>query len=500
VRLGFRFDRRLAGAAFLVIGTLLWWFLKAFESSVADGFDGYYYVMQLVHLERHGSFHSPDYNLFYLPLLAADLFLSPLYAYKAAVAFTGFLYSAAWYRVFRTRYGAIGSVPLSVLLLASPMTAFFALQFPKNLLGLAILLFLVSFRLEKNVLGTAICLALLFFSHRLAFALGAAFMLTDLLCRKIDRNRMARYIGIGIGAALLILAFLVFGHRFLPGIISIRDIARVAESGTDAFSYWGPVSFMSSWGLWTEPAWIADIVLTHAGLAVSAFLLVAGAKSAERALALITIALLIPLWSFSSGSLGYRLCLNGWTLAGGIACLALPSTIIGRARGLVGMDSPLHGKPARALAYACALALLSLLACLPNYDHRRFNPPVRLYEDIALKVGEALAGIDTDVIIAHQGIKEQLIILTGRDALNWEPDERSANTWRIMASIPDYALSRYLDREERAALVALPAGYYLIQENVFDRFIERVRADGQDSLLRSIETWQNPVRRRPSYL
>lgn len=123
-----------------------------------------------------------------------------------------------------------------------------------------------------------------------------------------------------------------------------------------------------------------------------------------------------------------------------------------------------------------------------------------MYEDIALKAGEALAGIVTDVIIAQQGIKEQLIILTGRDALNWEPDSQGDNTWRIMAGVPDIALSRYLGHDERDALIALPAGYRLIQESVFDTFIERIRADGQESLLRSIDTWQNPMRRRPSFL
>jgi len=497
---GLQAGRAFAATALLVAATLLWWLFRAFESDVADGFDGYYYVMQLAHLNRTGTFHSPDFNLFYLPLLAANWFLPPLQAYKTAVAFSGLLYSAGWFRVFRTRLDLPESLVMSLLVLVLPLSTFFALQFPKNLLGLAVLLFLVAARLSGKTVETLVCLPLLFFSHRLAFVLGSAFLLCEFLLTKIDKKKTALYGVMAAAAALCVLAFLVFAHHLFPGIVSIHDLVRIAESGTDLFSYWGPVSFLSYWELWRQPAWLADFALMHAGLAIAVYSLLAISHRPQKVFALLPLALLLPIWSFSAGSLGYRLSLNGWALASGLLFMSVPSMIPGKLRTLFYADNPLSSKRLHPLAYACVLLLLTGLASLSGYDHQRFNPPVALYKEIALRADRALQGTHTDLIIAHQGIKEQIITLTERDALNWKPDTQSPHTWRIMANVPDYALLRYLSREEASSLQALAAGYYLIQEAVFDRFIERLRADKQDSLLRSIDTWQNPLRQKPSFL
>jgi hypothetical protein len=446
--------------------TLIWAF-KIFRSPVADGFDGYYYVMQMDHLLRTGSMHSRDFSFIYLPLRFFCFLFSPLISYKLTQVMIALIITYATWDYSRRWESCSSSYVAVAFLLLSPSVLFFLLQFPKNLLGTALLLLFAG--KERHIVKKILLLGLIAFAHRLSFCLAATLWIWELLS---DKKKICHFIPL---TGLLLIPF------FIPGLINIFDFKRIISDSWNLFGYWGQISFMDIWQLWDNPLWIIDFITIHS-LIIGAILLGAIKKKSIPPLFCLSLLLIIPLWNYETGSLAYRLFMNGYLLLPLLAIPILKQSV-----------------PTRRALFSLALYIPALLL-FPAYDYTLFNPPITLYQEIAQKVGEKVKGKSVDLIIAHKGIKEQIILNTKKDALNWMSDETTNETYRVFTDIPDYYLIAYCDKESKNDIIALPGGYYLMKEIPFQEMLNKIKNQENDDIYRRIDTWKNPLHKKPSFL
>ena len=129
---------------------ILYWFYQVFKSPVADGFDGYYYVMQIDQLIKTGTMHSKDFSLIYLPIFFLSRFTTPLFSYNTTVSLIGIFFTFAAYNLIKKKNDPYSGLFVIIFILTSPSVLYFLLQFPKNMLGCALFLFLVSSHRNKK--------------------------------------------------------------------------------------------------------------------------------------------------------------------------------------------------------------------------------------------------------------------------------------------------------------------------------------------------------------
>lgn len=457
-----KIDKKYFIPLLLFTVSALYWGYQVFKSGDADGFDGYYYVMQIHTLLENGSMHSKDFSLIYLPLILFSKILTPIISYKLTVTLIGTGLSLSAFLFVKKRSNSIMGLLALAFTLVSPSVLFFLLQFPKNALGCVILLlFLTKYR-KRNYLATIIVLILLLFSHRLTFVIGFCYLLGDVILKRVNKK---------IILAAVVLSIIALN---IPGLLNIFDYKRVIFNNLKLFSYWGQTEFLNLWNLWNNPSWLFDTLFIHSMIVLAIIRI-----KKEPILTSLLLFLLLPIWEYSSGSLSYRLYLNGYLLLP-ILSLALFNE-------------------KREIKVSCLLLFISfILAFSPRYIHKRFNPPINLYRSISYSVKEKLLDEEADIIIAHKGIKEQIILNTRFDASNWKPKKSSDKTYRIFTNIPDYFILNYMDSSKISDIIPLPGGYYLIKETYFQDFIEKIK-DNQE-LYRSMDSWQNPLSSKPSFL
>lgn len=450
--------------AVIALTITLYWFYQVFKSPVADGFDGYYYVMQIDQLIKTGSMHSKDFSLIYLPIFILSQFTTPLFSYNITVSLIGIFFTFAAYKLIKKKDDLYSGLFVIIFILASPSVLFFLLQFPKNMLGCSLFLLLISSHRNKKTIQTVLIFLLVIFAHRLALVLTLAFLCLEFIVKKTDKRIIILVV------AILLIAFTI------PGLINIFDYKRIITDDLALFQYWGQISFLNLWDLWDNPAWVCDFIGIHL------LILWALIHIKKDPLLLIVVSfLLLPILTYNSGSLSYRLFLNGYLL--------LP---------IISFDYIDRLRVKKILSSFLFISLI--MTIFPRYDHSKFNPPVALYKNISTKLADELKKDQVDIIIAHKGIKEQIILNTDYEASNWAEEEISDATYRIFTNIDDYLLLLYLESSEISDIIALPGGYFLTRETLFTKLIHKIEENEPSEIFRSIDTWQNPLHLKPSFL
>ena len=257
------------------------------------GWDGYYYLVQVQSLRTIGEMHSPEYSLVYVPLLAFHTVTGDyLASYRISAVLILLLYVLSVFVFTRSLLKSTGGSrrlnDFSALMTAgfsamSPSLNYFFTQFPKNLLGFAMLLLFMScvfsavkrWRDRRSFpsgrglyvrwAGAAALFLASFFTHRFSAVLALFFLLlyftpSSLRMMKLlwtgGIGRHGRMI-LGAAAACILLAVVLFVSSRLPLAPSIADMERITAdiSPTPIFV---PSSFMAAFGTFKmTPAWVA---------------------------------------------------------------------------------------------------------------------------------------------------------------------------------------------------------------------------------------------------
>ncbi|HRI60333.1 MAG TPA: hypothetical protein PK228_11435, partial [Saprospiraceae bacterium] len=138
----------LVGLALAALSALLR-FVALSQTPFANGWDSYFYLVQLKSMEETGRMHSPEASLIYPYLqlfyrLTGDYVLG-LKVGTAVLAgtFTAIVYWLALNRVHKPAF-PWGPVALASWSVYSPQLTYFAAQYPKNLLGLVLLVAMIG--------------------------------------------------------------------------------------------------------------------------------------------------------------------------------------------------------------------------------------------------------------------------------------------------------------------------------------------------------------------
>ncbi len=452
----------------VVLFSLLLRYMQVFAVDYPNGWDGSFYEMQLHTWLETGQLHSPNYSLIYVLMKFLTFFCSPANAYKLVTVLASSMFSVLIYVYSRKQLSPLDSLLVCLFTFFSPVLLFVSHQFTKNLLGLDFVLLYFVFQKKDWKLIPLLFLA--FFTHRLAFV----------MLLFLGAWELTSYIHLRKWIFWLVPLCALFGiFSFIPGMPTLFDYARVIPELQLSFT-WG---FLDFYRVWSSQAfgwvWYVETAVFHVVLLMIALYYLY--KKALLPLACLFLLLLLPIYDFSSGSLGYRLFLNACCLL----FLFLPLC----------MQRPFFKKG------MVALLILGLPFGLMSYDAPRFDPPIAYYKLVASRVEAALKNVaDVSMIIAHKGIKEQIILTTDHQALNWAvPTHMEQHAYRLVYGVEDQELIATLG-QELSSWKRISKNYLLTSELEWRRFMDALEEEGKYQRINELQSWLNPYQQRPLYL
>jgi len=474
------------------------------QTPYANGWDSYFYLVQLKSLETTGHMHSPEASLIYPYLrvfywITGDYVTGMKWAMATLcglwVALLGSMdFSPSGQKAFMPSpcalKGADPDAPKRILplwALFSPHLTYFAAQYPKNLLGLLLFLFFVRslhrpFPGKTAWLVPAALLLLNYFGHRMTFGLSVAYLVLFLFfqygTRLLDRAALRKWAFAVVGAIVL---FLLAGQVF-PGLAHLADLGRLGGllRPTPQFAPW---SFVQTLG-WQRmsPWWLFEIAAVTGFFVWSLVVAFRRKETANLPMLVLCAALLFPFMEWSSTGLAWR-C---WM----VFVLLAP---------LAGMFP--FGK--KAGVWGAALLLLASFFSWKSYQPALQDPDYAQFEKITLRT-QAFFGnsLRPELVIAHNALAEYFTFTTGTDAMPWLPEYTidSTRLWRIAAGVHLPTLQYFSGEHNLQRIKNLGSHYFLLPEQVWQAALARAHAEQDTVFLETAESWRNPWKMRPGWL
>jgi hypothetical protein len=499
------------------------------RTEYANGWDAYYYLIQVQSLNNTGTMHSPEYSPVYLPIIALHAITGDyITSYKISAVLIKALFV---FSVFALAFSMLKSKPeadtrtaffaaliAGTLSAMSPSLNYFFTQFPKNLLGFAFLFFAMAsvystsriwkerrspsshqsismISLLARILGVLLLFLATYLTHRFTAILALCFLVLYFVPA---RKRLL----IILFVSLLVL--LVLSSK-LSLALSFYDL-EVITSNFSTIPNFVPVSFMQNFGTFKlSAAWIAEVFLASIlPLITGALLLCRNRFSFLRLgreyyiLIIIGLTGLFPFFRFSLTGLSYRLFY--------VTLLIFPLICIPYIH--LGVRKILRFRSEEGALRRDAVLILFFVALLASslYTGRSYNPelhdpPYAFYEELAAEVVTSLADVDCELIIAHKALAEMITYTFEVDALPWAPEEYfpRALVWRITAGILKDEVAMYLSPElAELYFVPLSRDYALMREDHWESFMDSIA--NEPVMLEAVRTWRNPLEQRPAYM
>lgn len=430
---------------------------------------------------EEGEMHSPDSSPVYL-LLKWIYYLCGNYelAFQHLCAGLGALFASfACILSLQISKSLFPTICIGMWCLASPTLAFFAANFPKNLLGVDFLLLLLAATMRKNPTSGSIAFFLTAIGHRMTAGLGLFFIGFRFVSL---RNLLLIVLA---GGVLFALSFVI------PGLLHFSDLERF-DSAFSAVPQLPHLSFPKLLNLTeTQPIWVVEILLSGLLWLWTLFsLLFRPLNFGEhyrwyRGVFLLSLILFFPFLTIDVTSMGYRFFLTGMLLT--------PILLMGWLHH--------HGLPIRIVGFSVLIVLAGW--GLGTIDTQQFDPAYGRYSTIAERVSNNFTEKQPELIIAHKGLAEVITFKTGIDALPWLPEYEIApdRLYRIASEVSDFEIEAVLKRPLGKRTMKLGIFYLLLPEIDWQEFVGRVESRGTDEeLLERIHQWQNPMEMRPAFL
>ncbi|MBC7777589.1 MAG: hypothetical protein H7246_19300 [Phycisphaerae bacterium] len=503
-------------------------FLAFTQTPFANGWDSYFYLVQIKSLEETGHMHSPEASLIY-PYLRLFYWLVGDYVLALKIG-TAVLCGVFMLVLCRRSQ----SLPLlGAWSLFSPQLTYFAAQYPKNLLGLVLFVAFVrsldwTFTKPRAWLAIpAFLLIINCFGHRMMFGLAVVHLFLWLGFRFKERlprrawcfhqahvkqdaqskhplrrlhlvktpSAAAKAWKILLVSGIAIGALLLAGQSF-PGLAHITDLGRL--SGTfDWQPQFAPWSFVQSFGLERISGWwIFEISMVMVWWIGGLILWKNRNGIANPALFWLCGLLLFPFLEWSLTGLAWRMFL--------VFVLLVP----------LAFDFQNVSKKA-SIAFFMALVAASFFSW-KSYSPRLHDPDYALFKKVTGKVQSQLPDPDSfgtklsgssiqnkpELFIAHNALAEYFTFTTGTDAMPWLPEYAvdSSKLWRIAAGVQGQTLRYFAGPENELKIKNLGGGYFLLPEFVWQNALKNALAEGDEYFLETAESWLNPYRIRPAFL
>jgi hypothetical protein len=356
----------------------------------------------------------------------------------------------------------------------SPHLTYFACQYPKNLLGLVFFVWLLYVADSRYRIVPILLLALNFVGHRVTAVLGFVFLLGNVILERA--GRMLPYV------LIIFVVLFVAGGALLPGVLNFFDVERFrgVVSGELQFA---PYSFLRSFGTaLVSPWWLAEIILSCVFFFASLWYVLRERDSRLAIMLFILAALIFPFFEWSTDGPAFRFFL--------MFVLLSPVTLI------------FLLKPLRTNYVTdgiCVMLIAASFFSFKSYDPARHDPPYKVYGSISAQLQST---VDAELIIAHKALAEYIVYSTGVDAMSWIPEYKvdPERLWRIAEGVRDIQFDFYLEPDDLKLVHRLTPSYTLLREDCWQKFLQRVKDDGNNELLQELTSWKNPDKVRPYFL
>lgn len=451
------------------------------QTPYANGWDSYFYLVQVKSVVETGQMHSPEASLLY-PYLQAWYYLLGDYvlAMKVGTAVLCGLFTGLLCR-FHPAMPVLGAWSLW-----SPQLTYFAAQYPKNLLGAVMLLAFVQALHGSGKQGKwwpvlpAVLLMANFFGHRFTFGLAVAYGLLWAFFRAGGWSGLPRK---AFGAALVLILLLVLAGQVFPGLAHLTDWERLGRdlTGMPQFAPW---SFVQSFGLERIGHWWAlEIALVLCAWLWALFS--PKNRSSNPALFWLCGLLLFPFLEWSLTGMAYRMFL--------MFVLIAPLSI----------DFQQIGNKTR-LPLILVLVVLSVLFW-KTYQPRLHDPDYALFDRITQHAQRHFSDNpipEPELFIVHNALAEYFTFSTGRDAMPWLPEYPidSNRLWRIAAALHEPSLRYYAGPKQEGKIKKLGGRYFLLPEHSWQKALQKAQMEGDSLFLQRALSWQNPSCKRPGFL
>lgn len=474
-----RIDYHVVLLPLSVITAFFFHYLSLDQTAYANGWDSYFYLLQVKSLMEDGYLISSRISIIY-PVLAFFKWLSGDYVLGWKI-FVSVCSSAAVFLSYTVvkeltsdKKAALFSTSIS---LCSPHLFYFSSQYAKNLLGFDFFLIFLLLLFRRNYMPAAAFVIINLLTHKLTGALSlitlGLFILYNIL-RKQNKKRILFISLLGIGPVLLLL--------FIPKIAGIDDLTRQIDFIT-LQPQCNMISFFRDFDGLQNLMWKIEIILVYISVcAVIFFLIRVHEKSFDYwIIPVLFIFLNIPFFKWDLNGFSFRFFMFSilfGSISGGI--------IISRFR---------NKKIVSLLIFTC----IGITAfSYKTYDPRLHDPENKQYDRIVHKLKDSGVLNKSELLIAHKGLAEYIKFTTGKDAMSWIPEYEinEDSLWRISAGIRTHRFNTVIDPEN---IIKLCCDYNVMKEKDWQKFIYYIEETNSD-FYDDYTTWMNPNKKRPLFL
>jgi len=510
-------------ALIIFIATFIATMVLLCKSPYANGWDGYFYIVQVKSWFVEGAMHSEDHSLVYALLIVVQyIFRDYVLSYKIASALIRAFFITALYflsvkiiketkpeKIDRNDTSLyIKALFVCVVAAVSSSSLYFITQFPKNMLGFAFLLTMLYFlpsvyksasngQLSKNDIRNAVVCIILFIctflTHR--FSGGIAVIVLFLFVIALLLEKMKQIIPYLFISSVFFIIVLITVSLAFPGTLHVYDLERFSGAFNSSFiftvfEFLNIISYKRAGVLWSVELLVYYLCSV---LFIISYVRSLIKREKHKFLYFTGIFVIItfgvfPFYNFDPSGIGYRFYL-GAQLFVPLACL------------IFFVNMHFESKSFLPVLVIVMIALSMFLVI--NYDYKKYDPPYEKYHGMSQKLIKRLGVTKNDyqLFIMHKALAEIFTYETGLDALPWAPGIKyeGARVLRLVYGVEPKLYKRFLSNEELEKVFLLQGRYTYLDEDLFGIFCERLKEFAPDEF-EKINNWRNPLKVRPDYL
>ena len=449
------------------------------QTGYANGWDSYFYLLQIKSLINDGHLISSRLSLFY-PLLVCAKWITGDYinGYKILTALLAstviFLNACIVYQITRNK---IAATVTSLLTLWSPHLFYFSSQYANNLAGYAFFLIFILFLLDKKYVFAIIFVIVNLFTHKLTGMLSVGTLIIYTIFQLLVYNKHKKILIWGLIPIVIVM--------FIPKIFAFHEVNRQLDIFTLTPQIY-VLQFIDYFKGIITKIWISEIITTAiAFIGFTAILIIKKSKSIELWLFPILFSLLnFPFLKWDTDGFSYRFFLLSMLFSSVFTGLII---------------SYIHEK--KNMLIVLIITILSTVTTAfscKTYNPKLNDPPYNRYEIITKNLKNSKVFNTADLFIAHKSLAEFIKFTTNKDVMPWIPEYHieDEKLWRIVADIDPYILNSFLKND---TVFYLGFNYCLMKDSQWKSFIADILANDSD-FYDDYTTWLNPNQVRPAFL
>lgn len=463
-------------AFFIATAAFVFHYLSLAQTQYANGWDSYFYLLQVKSLCEGGHLVSSRISFIY-PLLALFKWLAGDYVlgWKVFVSICAAASVILSYFIVKKLTSDKNAALFSAsITLWSPHLYYFSSQYAKNLLGFDFFLLFLLLLMNRKIYPAIVLVFVNLLIHKLTGFLSLAVLALFIAYNVFVLRARYRYL---LWSILPIIALL-----FIPKIFGLDDFLRQVDFFTFQPQFTTLQFFDYFQGLMSA-MWTVEIILVNIAALTIVFLLL---KKRVRAfnhwvIPFLFLMLNIPFLKWDVNGFSYRFFIF--------------SILFGPILGGV-LLSHVNKKT---ISYLLITLFVGLTAIsYKTYDPKLHDPKNHEYDKVINNLQNSGIFVQSELLIAHKGLAEYIKFTTNNDAMSWIPEYciHKDSLWRITSGVRLHRLQAVIKPE---GITKLGYDYFVVKEKDWQSFLHHVKEKHSD-FYSDYTSWMNPNVVRPVFL